>query len=966
MNIWEILGIAPTKDEALIKHAYLSQLPKHHPEEDPEGFRRLREAMEQAITEARNRHCQQESITSAGQMMGSGEIQLLLKAADELYRDFGRRIRPQQWQALLDLPVCQDLETQKEASMALLGFLMDHHYIPHSCWQILDQTFGWEEDADDLCRHFPEDYIQYVASHIRTEDSLRYELFPIREDFDYDEFCRTFFNMRRSLSNGDKDAVDEALAALLAMDMEHPDLIIEQIFHEGKQQGHEQQAWELAKSLLPMDPDYEVSRFCYARAALDYEKSDASPDELENLIRFLLEQGPEQSSYWLLLGDYLRRRGDLSPALNAYQKAQNFVDGKWEHLDNKIKQTAYELSVQIEQNPETDDWWNLAYLCWRARRYDRAKELLEAHTPSDEQKMTWLFLMGGSCHELKQYPEAIRYRREIWDLTEPENRALALYLDLAEDYEQNKQPQQALELYQQAQEHFSGNQELCYRHAALLFRTDQSEEALRLCDSALESGFHRDAFLLRLDVLLELERYEQVREDAGHILERGFNNAQVLYDLARALRQLEEYEQAEQILKELIDRTNSANIVCREYAYLCSDTKRPEEALAWIEKALAQGGAPTLLYRKADYLHELKRYEEELAVYDELCRLGADNDYIYYCIGHTHKSLQHFEEAEQYFRRSLERRADYGAAWDALGDVLQEQGKWEDAALAYENGWNHGNHQAIRDLCRLMNRTQQYDRAEHFLKLGLERYPDDTSLLWIRSTVLMELKQHEEVIRVLNRYMELKPSQSSSAYRRLGLMWARAKNYEQAEACYQKAIDLDPDSSQNWRAFGKYWANYRNQQETALLYQEKAVRLEPSCTYGWLKLGEIYEALGRSEDAMRCYETSLKNYQAKLEEDPYDCCECEGMADALIHLNRLDEAEEMLRRAFSLQNHVFTCDHMVCIEGLEDLAKAAERRGDLALALEYMQQAGQYSTTDHYPNEIERLTKAIKEASADH
>lgn len=45
---WEILGIEPTQDQQLIRQAYRDLLPTYHPENDPEGFKRLREAYEQA------------------------------------------------------------------------------------------------------------------------------------------------------------------------------------------------------------------------------------------------------------------------------------------------------------------------------------------------------------------------------------------------------------------------------------------------------------------------------------------------------------------------------------------------------------------------------------------------------------------------------------------------------------------------------------------------------------------------------------------------------------------------------------------------------------------------------------------------------------------------------------------------------------------------------------------------------
>ena len=52
MSCWTFLGIEPTEDEGEIKRVYLEMLPLYHPEEDPDGFRKLRMALEEALREA--------------------------------------------------------------------------------------------------------------------------------------------------------------------------------------------------------------------------------------------------------------------------------------------------------------------------------------------------------------------------------------------------------------------------------------------------------------------------------------------------------------------------------------------------------------------------------------------------------------------------------------------------------------------------------------------------------------------------------------------------------------------------------------------------------------------------------------------------------------------------------------------------------------------------------------------------
>ena len=53
---WSILGIDPTNDVSAIKKAYAIKLKIYHPEDDPEGFQKLREAYEGAIKQSRNSH----------------------------------------------------------------------------------------------------------------------------------------------------------------------------------------------------------------------------------------------------------------------------------------------------------------------------------------------------------------------------------------------------------------------------------------------------------------------------------------------------------------------------------------------------------------------------------------------------------------------------------------------------------------------------------------------------------------------------------------------------------------------------------------------------------------------------------------------------------------------------------------------------------------------------------------------
>ena len=77
MNCWQILGIAPTSDEAVIKQAYAARIREHRPDRDPEGFRRVRAAYEEALAS-----CAFTQAPAASPSVPSSDVHTLNVAAE--------------------------------------------------------------------------------------------------------------------------------------------------------------------------------------------------------------------------------------------------------------------------------------------------------------------------------------------------------------------------------------------------------------------------------------------------------------------------------------------------------------------------------------------------------------------------------------------------------------------------------------------------------------------------------------------------------------------------------------------------------------------------------------------------------------------------------------------------------------------------------------------------------------------
>ena len=74
--MFQILGIEQTKDERALKNAYRDKLTVTNPEDDPEGFKRLRMAYEEACRYAGTPDAEEneEAMTEGIQMVKTGYV----------------------------------------------------------------------------------------------------------------------------------------------------------------------------------------------------------------------------------------------------------------------------------------------------------------------------------------------------------------------------------------------------------------------------------------------------------------------------------------------------------------------------------------------------------------------------------------------------------------------------------------------------------------------------------------------------------------------------------------------------------------------------------------------------------------------------------------------------------------------------------------------------------------------------
>ncbi|MFB0841100.1 tetratricopeptide repeat protein [Paenibacillus oleatilyticus] len=268
MQIWKILDIESTNELSVIKKAYARKLKQHHPEDDPEGYQRLREAYDQAVRAAKRKltldssHDLTEEAavkrvesgqSDTGQDEQEGDANLvvapsrmlfadpapMIRTAEQrlsefmekvtvVYRDIAQRIDIDSWLKLLNDDIMWDVKLQREVYKRMTVFLERHPYLPRDVWQLLESSFCWKERAQDdresFSRQFPNVFLHAFAEPYYAT-SLRFTFLANAGDIDCEAFLAYRLGALLALKHHHMEQAEEMLNRAYELFPDDPDLL---------------------------------------------------------------------------------------------------------------------------------------------------------------------------------------------------------------------------------------------------------------------------------------------------------------------------------------------------------------------------------------------------------------------------------------------------------------------------------------------------------------------------------------------------------------------------------------------------------------------------------------------------------------------------------------------------------------------------------------------------------------------
>ncbi|MBP1659913.1 MAG: serine/threonine protein kinase with repeat, partial [Candidatus Aminicenantes bacterium] len=145
------------------------------------------------------------------------------------------------------------------------------------------------------------------------------------------------------------------------------------------------------------------------------------------------------------------------------------------------------------------------------------------------------------------------------------------------------------------------------------------------------------------------------------------------------------------------------------------------------------------------------------------------------------------------------------------------------------------------------------------------------------------------------RAVELAPG-SAQAQASLAVALSLGSRKEEAQAAFEKAIRLDPTLFEAWYFYARQAFAGGDMPKAASLYEE-AMRVRPEDFYSPLLIAQVYQELGRPEDARAARERGVALVEKHIDLHPDDARALYMGANGLVALGLKEKGLEWARRA---------------------------------------------------------------------
>lgn len=689
IEVFQILGIEMTKDEKSIKNAYREKLTVTNPEDDPEGFKRLREAYEEACRLAK------ESDEKAEEQRDETDSGIWVEKAAAVYGNIRSRRDIKAWEELFADDCFLSLEEEENCRIKLLRFIMDHFRLPGDVWKLLDKKLDITSDAASLREKFPADFIRYILGKCERGEDVEFDQFEGEDEAPYDLFLQYYDRCWQALQSEDLEQARQNIEGADALKISHPVLEICRAELLEKQ-GRMKDAVAIIERLLERYPGDAM--VCYNAAEMFWRQGEAEEGAFRRrsveIFKSLKEENNAHYMANLRLTEWYYDRQQFKEAKKCAEKVLSRGSG------DEFLELLWKVNKEIEKDLE-EDWRknknsdSALELCWcylqdgKISRGIRLALQIEKMLPPDREAQ-WDGLMAKLYVEEGEYEDSITMAH-AWE------KALEKKLLADENEEEREKDRDRLKQAHMIRMQCCHN--LGYKEEA------KYAEAIREGQSVLEGNVRDIGILLEMaQVYIEMQEYEKCEETVRSLVEDHQVYAAYAVLLEACRRQLDPGG---------VVRAGSQCIqyfpaFVKPYEYMAKvylDLEQPEDLKKVFEDAEKNGVESDVLeaykYQQTHEIMELDELNKKLHAFRKEFRRPIEagkvslyekglpilTEYLYNCPdsymfverGIFHRTAHRYREAKEDFEKALALNPSNAYALNGLSFVCKYMGDFEQA-----------------------------------------------------------------------------------------------------------------------------------------------------------------------------------------------------------------------------------------------------------------------------------------------
>ena len=504
--------------------------------------------------------------------------------------------------------------------------------------------------------------------------------------------------------------------------------------------------------------------------------------------------------YQLLLGELALQRGEYETA------ARSLYDATEQARDYRLAERATRVAL-------------------RARDFGRARKAARIWAELRPQDTEPLEVIAMALVEEGDISGALEVVEELLDRY-PEDRT-RIYRRMAELLSRQPNREGALTLMSELAKLDPENSEIHYARAYMADRLDEPELVVESLDRALElDPRSEDAVLAKAAYLAGVEgQSASVIELCNTFLENNPDAKRLRLYFARYL----------------VDQGENA-LAYGQFSVLVE--QEPDNADAFY--------AAGLLAIELDRMQEAEKYLKSNL------ELRPRNDQVRLYLGQLAVERESYEEALELYR-AVQSEAYYFEAQLSITSVLMESDDAEEALAHLETLHPVNQNEYVRWVLtreQVFRNSKRLDEAKAVLDSAVERYPDDTELLYARGLLAAQLdliEIHEQDMRKLL----VQDPQNAHALNALGYTLADATDrYEEAHSLIEQALSIRPEDPFILDSMG--WVQYRMGNHTdAIEYLERALAKRDDAEIA-AHLGEVLWVNGEQDRAREIWQRALE------------------------------------------------------------------------------------------------------------